>query len=72
MLYDLTMSKVEQQTISCPTCRKKSTLDPKNTYRPFCSERCKLIDLGGWANEDYKIPTNEPAPSMEDSPENEH
>ena len=30
--------------------------DPANPYRPFCSERCKLIDLGQWASEAYRIP----------------
>jgi endogenous inhibitor of DNA gyrase (YacG/DUF329 family) len=28
----------------------------KNDYRPFCSERCKLIDLGAWASEEHSIP----------------
>lgn len=39
----------------CPTCKKK--IDWKESrYRPFCSERCKLIDLGRWASGDYRIP----------------
>lgn len=46
--------------VSCPTCKKDVIWDPDNPYRPFCSERCKLIDLGAWANEDYRIPS-EPA-----------
>lgn len=45
--------------VTCPTCKKASLFQPKNPYRPFCSERCKLIDLGAWANEDYQIPSNE-------------
>jgi endogenous inhibitor of DNA gyrase (YacG/DUF329 family) len=31
--------------------------DPNNNYRPFCSERCKLIDLGQWASGNYRVPT---------------
>lgn len=41
--------------IRCPVCKKYTTWE-ENPYRPFCSERCKLIDLGAWASEDYKIP----------------
>lgn len=40
--------------VKCPTCRKKTGWE-NNPYRPFCSERCKLIDLGTWAAEEYKI-----------------
>jgi endogenous inhibitor of DNA gyrase (YacG/DUF329 family) len=36
--------------IKCPTCRQKTEWQD-NPYRPFCSERCKLIDLGAWAAE---------------------
>lgn len=43
-------------TVSCPTCKKRQSWDSKNSYRPFCSERCKLIDLGAWADELHRIP----------------
>jgi endogenous inhibitor of DNA gyrase (YacG/DUF329 family) len=33
---------------------------PENPYRPFCSERCKLADLGSWLNGDYRLPADEP------------
>jgi endogenous inhibitor of DNA gyrase (YacG/DUF329 family) len=36
---------------------------PENPYRPFCSERCKLIDLGQWAAESYRIPDSGDVPS---------
>lgn len=39
----------------CPIC-KKEIPRKDNSFRPFCSERCKLIDLGRWAAEDYRIP----------------
>jgi len=37
-----------------------------NRWRPFCSERCKMIDLGAWATESYRVPTNED-PEKQDS-----
>ncbi len=40
--------------IICPICRNITTWE-ENPFRPFCSERCKLIDLGAWANERYRI-----------------
>ena len=39
----------------CPRCEKETTNSKENLYRPFCSEACKLIDFGEWANEDNKI-----------------
>jgi len=47
--------------MKCPTC-KKETEYSGNPYRPFCSERCKLLDLGKWAGEEFRVPTNERAP----------
>ncbi|MCI0526461.1 MAG: DNA gyrase inhibitor YacG [Nitrospira sp.] len=41
--------------VKCPICDKEVEWK-KNLYRPFCSERCKLIDLGKWAAEDYRVP----------------
>jgi hypothetical protein len=42
--------------ITCPICRRTTTWE-ENPWRPFCSERCKLIDLGKWASEQYRIPS---------------
>lgn len=56
------------RTFSCPRCGEPSTWE-NNTYRPFCSERCKLIDLGAWANDEYRLPTQD-APQA-DSSEND-
>jgi len=48
----------------CPTCKK--TIEWKdNPTRPFCSERCKLLDFGAWANEEYKVPAEEAPLSSE-------
>jgi len=46
---------VKGKQIKCPICKKETTWDG-NSFRPFCSERCRLIDLGKWASEDYRIP----------------
>jgi endogenous inhibitor of DNA gyrase (YacG/DUF329 family) len=42
--------------VSCPRCGAQVAWSPDNPYRPFCSERCKLIDLGDWAMEKYRVP----------------
>ncbi len=47
--------------MKCPTC-KKETAAKDNPFRPFCSERCKMIDLGRWAAGDYRVPTQERLP----------
>ena len=42
--------------VKCPTCSKMAEWSEDNPYRPFCSERCKQIDLGAWADEKFAIP----------------
>ncbi|ENV31648.1 DNA gyrase inhibitor YacG [Acinetobacter gerneri] len=51
-------------TFPCPRCGELTTWEG-NEYRPFCSDRCKLIDLGAWASGEYKLPT-EDAPQVDD------
>lgn len=51
-------SKTKQ--VPCPSCKKLAEFSPDNRYRPFCSERCKMIDLGDWASENYRIPDKSP------------
>lgn len=46
---------IHKKQISCPTCGKKNTWVADNSFKPFCSERCKLIDLGDWASEKHTI-----------------
>ena len=41
--------------VNCPTCKAKVEWAPESEFRPFCSERCKLIDLGAWAEERHVI-----------------
>jgi len=43
------------RTVACPQCGTLTPWSTDNPYRPFCSERCKLLDLGAWANERYRI-----------------
>jgi endogenous inhibitor of DNA gyrase (YacG/DUF329 family) len=50
-------------SVDCPTCRAPVEWSAKSPNRPFCSDRCKLIDLGAWAAEEHKIPV---APEAED------
>jgi endogenous inhibitor of DNA gyrase (YacG/DUF329 family) len=49
------------KTVACPTCGKPVPWCPENRYRPFCSQRCKLIDLGEWATERYRLPSEDGA-----------
>ena len=42
-------------TIKCPTCHKDAAWE-YNPHRPFCSDRCRLIDLGAWTAERCRIP----------------
>ena len=52
----------------CPTCETPVALDPANKWRPFCSERCMLIDLGEWINERRGIPADEDADGSGEDP----
>lgn len=41
--------------VNCPTCQKEIEYSKDNPFRPFCSKRCQLIDLGDWASESHRI-----------------
>jgi endogenous inhibitor of DNA gyrase (YacG/DUF329 family) len=45
--------------VACPRCGKQVVWDQENPFRPFCSERCKIVDLGAWATEKYRVPVQE-------------
>lgn len=47
----------KKRLVPCPECGTLSEFSPNNAFRPFCSERCKMIDLGIWASEGYRIET---------------
>jgi uncharacterized protein len=54
------MTQQPARIVACPTCRKPVYWSASSPYRPFCSERCRLIDLGGWAAESHRIAGDEP------------
>ena len=45
--------------VACPNCGIEIEWTSANRFRPFCGERCKLIDLGAWADEQYRVPVKE-------------
>ncbi|MBC7984104.1 MAG: DNA gyrase inhibitor YacG [Candidatus Obscuribacterales bacterium] len=47
---------------TCPTCKRQIDITANSSWRPFCSERCKLIDLGAWASERHAIPASGESP----------
>lgn len=47
-------------TVPCPTCGGPSVYASSNRYRPFCSARCRQIDLGAWADERFRVPAETP------------
>lgn len=55
-------------SVDCPVCGKQVPWTPASAWRPFCSERCKTIDLGDWASERHVIPGSAPGQSEEDPP----
>jgi len=52
------MNTPKKRLVACPTCKQMAEFSPENPYRPFCSKRCKLTDLGLWASEQYAIPAD--------------
>jgi endogenous inhibitor of DNA gyrase (YacG/DUF329 family) len=49
----------------CPICKKPVEMKD-NPHRPFCSERCKLLDFGNWVDENYSVPSQVERPSVEE------
>ena len=48
---------------ACPTCKKAATKDGNKVF-PFCCERCQLIDLGRWLDEEYRVPDETEQPPV--------
>ncbi|MDP2682956.1 MAG: DNA gyrase inhibitor YacG [Deltaproteobacteria bacterium] len=59
-----------EKKIKCPVCKKDAVWEG-NSYRPFCSERCSLIDLGKWADGKYSVKAEEGEEDMEEGKDNE-
>ena len=49
------MMEIDMRKVKCPRCGIVTEWSSANPYRPFCSKRCKNIDLGAWADEDYRL-----------------
>lgn len=58
-----------KRLVNCPQCGQATAFSTENPYRPFCSKRCQLVDLGDWANERFRIPENTP-PELDDEQSN--
>ncbi len=56
------MAAAPAKTVPCPRCGAQALFAPENSWRPFCSERCRIIDLGNWASESYRVPVAPEAP----------
>ena len=57
------------RVVRCPQCGKAVPWTPESKWRPFCSERCKTLDLGGWLSERYRVPLDEgPGEAAPDAP----
>lgn len=54
--------------VPCPTCGTPSPFAPSNRSRPFCSERCRSLDLGAWASERFRVPAEAPPDASPDAP----
>jgi endogenous inhibitor of DNA gyrase (YacG/DUF329 family) len=63
----MTTAAHRPRRVRCPQCSGLSLYSPENPWRPFCSERCKLIDLGQWATGAYSIPVEESDAGMTDA-----
>ncbi|MBT6277848.1 MAG: DNA gyrase inhibitor YacG [Chromatiales bacterium] len=46
-------------TVPCPTCAEPVQWTKASTFRPFCSKRCRLLDLGEWLDDERKIPDSD-------------
>ena len=57
---------MSRKLVKCPTCRREIDWSASE-FRPFCSERCRLIDLGAWLSEKHAIPGDAPAPGEDSS-----
>jgi len=54
--------------VKCPTCGRQIEYSESNPFRPFCSDRCRLIDLGAWLSEQRSIPGENAPPTGDSGP----
>ena len=62
----------EVMTVNCPICGKSVIWGEQSPYRPFCCKRCQLIDLGEWADEEKRIPSNSDLSESDDWSEEQY
>lgn len=60
MMSQTAKPDVPLRIVKCPQCGKPVPWSAESPYRPFCSARCKGIDLGAWASEAYRVPASPP------------
>ncbi|MCS6809661.1 MAG: DNA gyrase inhibitor YacG [Tepidimonas sp.] len=63
-----TPSPLAARTVRCPACGQPARYALDNPWRPFCSARCKQLDLGAWASESYRVPDPTPPAPGPDAP----
>jgi endogenous inhibitor of DNA gyrase (YacG/DUF329 family) len=56
--------------VRCPTCKREIVWSDEFPHRPFCSDRCRLIDLGAWLSEKHAIPDTDADPELSNEPTN--
>lgn len=61
-------NSLQPREVRCPACAGVSIYSSANPYRPFCSARCKGVDLGAWASEEFRLPEpTDPAAAWDDT-----
>jgi endogenous inhibitor of DNA gyrase (YacG/DUF329 family) len=56
----MSSSSPSARSVKCPSCGGQSAYGPQNPFRPFCCARCKNVDFGAWASEDFRVPAEAP------------
>jgi len=67
MDWNMSNDRPGPRTVNCPTCAAIVEWSTAQAWRPFCSERCRLIDLGDWLDESHRIPAVESTPSGDET-----
>ena len=69
-MTDILNNSLNTLTLACPTCKKDVHWNEQFPFRPFCSDRCRLIDLGEWASESHRIAGDNVDINSEDDTQN--
>jgi endogenous inhibitor of DNA gyrase (YacG/DUF329 family) len=64
----LRLNVAMSRSVPCPTCGSLAVYGPCNPWRPFCSRRCRSIDLGAWASEEFRVSAENTAADPHDRP----